>query len=356
VQGHSYNPAERFLHYLALASKPVAEFSFDLNAVLQSRGPRLKVDGRHVFVSGLARAGTTIIMRRLYETGDFRSLTYRDMPFVLCPSLWQRISASAQRDAQAAERAHGDRLNVDFDSPEALDEVFWRVFAGSLYIKDDYLCVHAADTDLIEKFRRYVSYILDAQHPADRRSRYLSKNNNNILRLDAIRSAFPGATIIIPFRDPIQHANSLLQQHIRFSQLQDGDRFIRSYMSWLAHHEFGLAHKPFRFERRGQSEASSHEATDVSYWLERWLEAYAWLLANRPDTSILVCYEDLCGDPSIWNRLLERLELDTHGATSTTTLVRSTDKDVLDVDANLAAASRTLYGQLRSSSELSRGS
>jgi hypothetical protein len=54
--------------------------------------------------------------------------------------------------------------------------------------------------------------------------------------------------------------------------------------------------------------------------------------------------------------LLERLEMDTHGATSATTLVRSTDKDVPGVDANLATDSRALYDQLRSSSELSRGS
>jgi hypothetical protein len=354
MQGHSYNPAERVLHYLALASKPVAELSFDLNAVLSSRGPQPKVDDRHVFVSGLARAGTTIIMRRLHETGAFRSLTYRDMPFVLCPSLWQRISSPARKDAHATERAHGDRLTVDFDSPEALDEVFWRVFAGSLYIKDDHLCVHAVDADLIEKFRNYVSYILDAQNPADRRSRYLSKNNNNILRLDAIRAAFPRATIVIPFRDPIQHANSLLEQHVRFSRLQRDDRFIRSYMGWLAHHEFGLAHKPFRLDRQSRCEASPHEVASINYWLERWLEAYAWLLENRPDTSILVCYEDLCGDPSVWDRMIERLELEVHDATSMTALARSGDKDVSGVDASLAAASRALYDRLRDRSETSR--
>jgi hypothetical protein len=353
MQGHSYNAAERVLHYLALASKPVAELSFDLNAVLSSRERRPAADDRHVFVSGLARAGTTIIMRRLHETGAFRSLTYRDMPFVLCPSLWQRISSTARKDAHATERAHGDRLTVDFDTPEALDEVFWRVFAGALYIKNDHLCIHAADSDLIEKFRNYIRYILDAQDPADRRSRYLSKNNNNILRLDAVRAAFPRATIVIPFRDPIQHANSLLEQHIRFSRLQRDDRFIRSYMGWLAHHEFGLAHKPFQLDRRSRPEASPHEVASINYWLERWLEAYAWLLANRPDTSVLVCYEDLCSDPRVWDRMLGRLELRIDGATSMTALARAGDKDVPGVDADLAATSHTLYDQLRHRSELS---
>ena len=354
MQGHSYNAAERVLHYLALASKPVAELSFDLNAVLSSRENQLKVDDRHVFVSGLARAGTTIIMRRLHETGAFRSLTYRDMPFVLCPSLWQRISSLTRKDVQATERAHGDGLKVSLDSPEALDEVFWRVFAGSDYIKNDHLCVHTVDSDLVEKFRHYVSYVLEAQNPADKRLRYLSKNNNNILRLNAIRAAFPRAAIVIPFRDPIQHANSLLEQHVRFSRFQGGDRFIRSYMIWLAHHEFGLEHKPYRFDRQSRPKASMHEVTSINYWLDLWLEVYAWLLANKPDNSVLVCYEDLCSDPSVWDRMLERLELQAHDTTLLTALARPNDKNVSGVSADLATSSHALYDQLRSRSGPSR--
>lgn len=352
MQSHGYSAAERVLHRLALGSRSIAEISFDLDTVLSSRDERDK-DGRHVFVSGLARAGTTIIMRRLHETGRFRSLTYRDMPFVLCPNLWKRISTPSRKKTEAVERAHGDRLKVDVDSPEALDEVFWRVFIGPDYIKDDHLCAHAVDSEHIDKFRRYVSCILESQNPADRKARYLSKNNNNVLRLNAIHAAFPGAIIVIPFRDPVQHANSLLEQHLRFSRLQSEDKFTRSYMSWLAHHEFGLEHKPFWFDRDRPFKASRHPASSINYWLELWLGAYAWLLANRPDTSILVSYEDLCADPAVWNRMLKRLDLQTDGATPMTELARAQHKEVAGLDPGLATSSRALYDQLRRQSEVS---
>src|SRR3546814_6546092 len=95
------------------------------------------IAGEHVFVTGLARAGTTVMLRHLHRSGAFRSLTYRDMPFVLAPNLWQRFSARWQERQEERLRAHGDRLMVNADSPEALEEVFWRIFTGREYIRRD---------------------------------------------------------------------------------------------------------------------------------------------------------------------------------------------------------------------------
>ena len=89
----------------------------------------------HVFVCGLPRSGTTILMRSLYETGQFASLTYRDMPFVVSPNLWSKISDSNIKPMSAKERLHGDNVKVNIDSPEALEEVFWRVkFKKNIFI------------------------------------------------------------------------------------------------------------------------------------------------------------------------------------------------------------------------------
>ena len=78
----------------------------------------------HVFISGLARSGTTIVMRRFYETNYFRSLTYRDMPFVLMPKIWRKVIGPFQQQGISRERAHGDGIKVTVDSPEAFEEVF----------------------------------------------------------------------------------------------------------------------------------------------------------------------------------------------------------------------------------------
>ena len=44
----------------------------------------------HVFVSGLARSGTTALLNALYQSGTFASLSYDDMPFILAPNFGQK--------------------------------------------------------------------------------------------------------------------------------------------------------------------------------------------------------------------------------------------------------------------------
>ena len=85
-----YGLLSRLLHRLALGVPAIAEASFDAEQALLGRQSIPAHGGRHVFVAGLARSGTTVLMRSLFETGEFCSLTYRDMPFVLAPGLWSR--------------------------------------------------------------------------------------------------------------------------------------------------------------------------------------------------------------------------------------------------------------------------
>lgn len=184
-------------------------------------------EGAHVFIAGLARAGTTVMMRRFHSLSVFGTLTYRDMPFVLAPGLWARLSRRSRRAAVQVERAHGDGLMVDVDSPESLDEVYWRIFCGAEYLRDDALVPHRPDDEAIAGFRTFVAAVLQSRegNPA----RYLSKTNNSILRINALRRAFPNALVVVPFRDPLQHANSLMRQHAHFQAEQRKDSFVTDY-------------------------------------------------------------------------------------------------------------------------------
>ncbi len=260
------------------------------------------VGERHVFVSGLARAGTTVLMRRFYATNLYCSLTYRDMPFVLAPNLWRKLACLSKRTVAATtERAHGDRIMVDVDSPEGLEEVFWRVFTGDTYIERKRLKPHLPDSETRWKYVCYINAILNAKD--GRVSRYLSKNNNNILRLNTIRHVFPRALILIPFREPLSHAGSLLRQHRNFVKAQENDRFVRSYMTWLVHHEFGLDHRPFRFDEDCATQAYTYRTDMIDYWLELWCATYGWLEYAAPKDAIFVCYEDLCSCTDVWLHL-----------------------------------------------------
>lgn len=331
-----YGTGARLLHQLVLGNSFLGETLFDIEKSLHGKGARDVSTEKHVFVAGLARAGTTILMRTLYEKGDFYSLTYRDMPFILAPNSWRRCSHLFSKEGKKQERAHGDGIEVDYDSPEALEEVFWRTFCGDDYIRQDSLVPMEAGRGTLKDFTSFVSLILK---PAPGK-RYLSKNNNNILRLDSICKAFPNGVVIVPFRDPLQQAWSLRSQHRKFAG--DNDPFTRKYMTWLAHHEFGADHRPFVFHRESGGGA---DAEQLNYWLQLWIDTYTYLLDTMPPQAVLLSYEMLCEDTTrVWSELSLKVGLDSACDDSTFTWShRNIDEDV---SPQLLAQAAKLYETL----------
>ena len=124
---NNYSWLQQNLHKIALSTQLMREAQFDIE--LSST----KIDynpEQNVFVSGLARSGTTILLNALYESNEFASLSYADMPFVLAPNIWSKLSKTKNHLAPK-ERAHGDGIKVSSDSPEAFEEVFWKTFPDS---------------------------------------------------------------------------------------------------------------------------------------------------------------------------------------------------------------------------------
>jgi len=340
---NDYGRFDRFLHRMALGFRPLAELSFDLDQN-RARPDRAAVaQGAHVFVAGLARAGTTILMRRIWGSGAFASLTYRNMPFVLAPNLWGAL-AGRKGGGEARERAHGDGILVSVDSPESLDEVFWRIQDGEAYIRPDHLVPHTPDAEVGAAFVGYIGAILKAD--PERRTRYLSKNNNNLLRIPALRRLLPQALILVPVRDPLSHANSLLKQHRNFVEQQGRDGFVRSYMTWLGHHEFGLDHRPFRLDPEGAARLAGHDPMTLAYWVEVWRQVYGWLEAERARDVTFVPYEDLCRDPAIWERVAGLCGIDP-GAETTEPFALSATPAEGAVPGDLRREAEDLYTRLR---------
>ena len=274
------------LHRLALGLTPLARSSLDLDRLVQ---PAEDSVDKPVYIAGLARAGTTMLLRALDDSGAFHSLRYRDMPFIMMPRIWRRLSGNVPCGHPLKERAHGDRIQVNADSPEAFEEVFWRVIDSVGYITKQGLHAHQPSMNTIEQYRIFVQQVLGNASSAGQR--YLCKNNNNIVRLPAIRTAFPDARIVLVIRDPIQHAASLLRQHERFNQLQQRHGFITDYMGWLGHYEFGRTHKPFKLS---SLHGSYSDTKNINYWLALWLNTYQYLLDHMLDDVLLVSYENLC--------------------------------------------------------------
>jgi hypothetical protein len=82
--------------------------------------------------------------------------------------------------------------------------------------------------------------------------------------------------------------------------------FVRSYMDWLAHHEFGQGHRPFLF---GGAPPADLSPQSPDYWLDLWTRTHEALADEMHEREIFVCYEDLCTDRQVWARLTLRLGL-----------------------------------------------
>jgi len=297
--GPLYSPVDQFVHNLAFASPAVLKLAARAEDRMVSQPPRAEVS-QPVFVTSLARGGTTAVLNALNDAPEIATHIYRDMPFVTAPVLWNRLAGGQKRTVKRQARAHGDGMEIDLDSAEALEEVIWKMFWPQRY-KGPAIPLWTAEEALPEAdqfLRRHMGSIIRARNiqagpDAVKKTRYCSKNNANIARIPYLLRAFPDCRIVVPVRHPASHAKSLLRQHLNFGKLQNEDHFVSRYMSDIGHYEFGNLHKPFLFP------GMTPESTDThlpDYWLGYWIATFEELLIYK-ESCFFVLQDDLRSAP-----------------------------------------------------------
>lgn len=291
----AYSAMDRMVHRLAFAAPFVQATAADVEDGVFGKDIEGIENKPPIFITSLPRAGTTIVLNALHDLPGVATHLYRDMPFVMAPLLWSRMSGGFQQNSELRERAHGDGIKVGFDSPEAFEEVIWRHFWPGHYHPDHIDLWTAADKnaearDFLRKhFRKIVSL---RTGPG---GRYVSKNNGNIARLDLLSDMFDDSRIIVPLRDPAEHAASLLRQHQNFLKQHAEDAFVRRYMEDIGHLEFGQLHRPIAFP--GLSElVQGKDTNSPDYWLAYWVAAMEHTAA-RSDRLLIVPEQTLQNDP-----------------------------------------------------------
>jgi len=276
----NYSKIQKFLHNFVLSKKFINKSLFEIEKIIYLKNIQIK-DQTHIFITGLPRSGTTSLLNFLYSSNQYASLTYKSMPFVLSPNFSRLFH---KKNITKKERIHGDGITYDINSPEAFDEFFFST--DNEFIKNELL--------------NYLQLISLSQN----KTKYLSKNNLNYKRVDLIHSILPNSIFLIPIREPLQHSYSLLNQHLHFSQLQKEDDFIRRYMNYLGHNEFGLNHKPWN------NPINYQDHNKIDYWLEQWFLFYKNIY-NKYQSSkncYFVLYEKLTSTNYI-KALLEKINL-----------------------------------------------
>lgn len=299
-----YGVLDRFVHRLAFASPRLQIAVSELEGDVFGRRYRdIRVE-RPVFVTGLPRAGSTLLLEILYASGEFASFTYRQMPFLMAPIFWSKLSRRSTA-GESRERAHGDGLSIDLDSPEALDEFVWQAFLSERIFDGDRI-VTLGEKDVDGRFRdaysdliRRIVHLRREGAGAERVPRYLSKNNANIGRLPALTSLFDDGTVLCCFRDPRTHVRSLMHQHERFTRMHEADRFAADYMRWIGHNDFGVNFKPIAFRPDLPTERDGE-----AFWLRYWCDAYSHALRHATPRVRFFSLENLMRAPRV---SLERL-------------------------------------------------
>ncbi|MGF1453203.1 MAG: sulfotransferase domain-containing protein [Opitutales bacterium] len=212
------------------------------------------------------------------------------MPFVLAPGIWRHLQRTSSE--QHRQWSHKDGIRIGVSSVEALEEYFFKNKLTDRYILEDQLIEHNLPRELYEDYLIYQAMV----RTVDRGEVDLAKNNNLILRYESLRGYNANFSVICMLRNPLEHAYSLLKQQQRFVSLQQADPFVRQYMDWLGHHEFGLNHKPFRLQ--GEEQILNGNPNDFEYWLQAWYHYYSRVLSLKDWNRFhVMSYEALADSP-----------------------------------------------------------
>jgi hypothetical protein len=291
----------------------------DVESRLLRRRLREQVADRPVYVTGLARAGTTITLELLSRHPDVATHRYRDMAQPYLPFVWNRLLDRLPLPApRPAERLHKDGIFVSRDSPEAVEETIWNWFFPRLHDEEHPAVLDATTSN--PPFEGYYRDHIGKLLLAHGRQRYLTKANYHVTRLAYLVRLFPAARFLVVVRQPTAHYASWLKQHELISRTHQHDpRWLAATRS-VGHHEFGEGQ---RFINAGDTDRvrAIRTAWDTGQRARAfgtyWSSIYGHMLDltdHDPlvrQATMVVRHEDLCAHPrETIDRILEHTALD----------------------------------------------
>jgi len=259
-----------------------------------------------IYVCGLARSGSTILLELLASLDGVATHRYRDFPPVFTPYMWNwLLDRLPKKRSEPVERGHLDGLLVTPESPEAFEEVIWMAFFPQIHdpAVSNLLDARSANPAFERFYGEHLRKILLTRGGR----RYLAKGNYNIARLGYIRKLFPDARFLIPVRDPVWHVASLIKQHRLFCEAERRNPRVLAYLRRVGHFEFGLDRRPIN---TGADQAVREIAAlwrageEVRGSARYWSRIYGYLAdtldvdAKLAEAARVVRYEDLCEKPA----------------------------------------------------------
>ena len=342
-----YSPSYKIFHRLAF-TRTFLRLTAVVDDILCP--PRYKNTAKPVFITGIARSGSTALLNALHSLPNFGTFKYRDMPLLNLIYMRSLLSFLAPRKNDFVDRAHADGHKIGLDTPEAFEEVFWLLHFPSSY--QGSVGQISEDDMSIKNRKRFQNFIAKIANVDCRRSgvdnkdlcRYVSKNNANLSRHHAIKAIFPDASFVVPLRDPLEHSLSLYRQNVRFNEIQSQDTFIKEYMDDIGHYEFGKSTKPLSLVSEFKSK---FEMENPNYWLEYWIYCHDYILRNFADFIIVALEKLIIEEKETMSNLLSSINYDGNWNTEERFFTHSQSVSIeFCFDEKLFERSKEIYTQL----------
>lgn len=270
---------------------------------LSDRLAAVRID-RPIFITGLARSGTTILLELVAAHRGIATHRYRDYPPILAPYAWNWwLGHVPLKEAAPVERTHADGIFVTSESPEAMEEVIWMTFFSALHdpARSNVLDAGVSNPEFESFYRDHIRKII-----LMRGARYASKENYNLTRIEYLAKLFPDARFVIPIRHPVGHIASLIKQHRMLGAGQRSAPRSLTHFQRVGHFEFGEDRRPINVgDASAVEEIQSlwRAGEEVRGWARYWATIYGFagrLLDSHPalrDAALVVRFEDLCARP-----------------------------------------------------------
>lgn len=280
---------------------------------------KMRID-KPIYITGLARAGTTIVLEMLDKHPDLATHRYQHLFIPYIPNLISLMLNYPKIFTKSYKRLHQDGILITRESPEAVEEIFWQKFFANIHDEEISNIINGNISN--PRFEQFYKNHLRKLIIYQESSRYLAKNNYSVTRLEYLLNLFPSSKFLITIRDPVSHIASLIKQTKLFMELEREKPFLKKWLRIIGHYEFGhhqvcinvgnteLIHKIRKLWKNSR--------TYVKGWAYYWTSIYNFIAncldANKTlrKATLIVKYGDLCENPAkVIDLILEHAELPT---------------------------------------------
>ena len=273
-----------------------------------------------IYVVGLARAGTTVTVEMISEHPDVAVHRHMHLIDPFMPQILHNIAKLLPFIfKKKVERVHRDGLAVNRDSPEAVEEMLWMRFFEGLH--DDHNSFIKGKATSNPKFEKFYTESLKKLMISQKASRYVTKNNYNMTRMEYLLKLFPDVKFVLVVRHPVNHIASYIKQEKIFLDMEVTNKKIRDWITIVGHEEFGTDKIFINLDSQEKidkiRELISKKETFVRGYAFYWNVIYAYVLdllkqnKQLAKQTLIIKFEDLT-DKSVEtiDKIIKHLELD----------------------------------------------